>query len=238
MSEDQEIEHARIKEFYDHEYYTDHRDHDALPWHYRIIARRLGNLSGKQALDVACGTGKWLELLAARGASVHGIDLSERAVAACRIRIPHCDVREGKAEVLPFDDASFDLITCMGSLEHFLDPLQSLNEMRRVAKPGCRFLLLVPNSGFLPRRLGLFGGTHQVKVREVVRSLPEWRALFAAAGLDIVSRWRDLHVLSWEWISRQGWRASPLRLAQALALPMWPMAWQYQVYHYCRGRTS
>ncbi|MBN8726466.1 MAG: methyltransferase domain-containing protein [Xanthomonadales bacterium] len=237
MTEDPDIERARIKDFYDREYYTDHRDHDALPWHYRLIAERLGNVQGQNVLDIACGTGKWLELMSSRGAQIHGIDISELAVHACERRLPKCDVRLGVAEDLPFADATFDLVTCLGSLEHFLEPERALREMLRVAKRDARFLLLVPNSGFLPRKLGWYGGTHQVKVREVVRSLAEWDALFTSCGMSVVSRWRDLHVLSLEWIARDGWRKWPVRLIQAIVLPLWPMTWQYQVHHYCR-RTA
>jgi len=200
----------------------------------RVIANRLGNLSSSKVLDVACGIGDWLSLLKSRGSEVHGIDISERAIEMCRQRFPGGDFRLGPAEELPFATGSFDLVTCLGSLEHFVQPERALREMLRVARPDAQFLLLVPNSGFLPRRLGLFGGTHQVKVREVVRSLDEWRALFETAGLSIEARWRDLHVLSLEWIGREGWRPWLLRCAQALALPLWPLTWQYQVYHLCR----
>lgn len=234
MIEDPNPERARIKEFYDREYYTDHRDHDALPWHYRAIADRLGNLQDKSVLDIACGTGKWLEHLSTKGARISGIDISERAVDSCRARLPACDVRLGVAEELPFSESTFDLVTCLGSLEHFLEPERALREMLRVAKPDAYFLLLVPNAGFLPRRLGWYGGTHQVKVREVVRSLDEWNALFSSAGMEVTTRWRDLHVLSSEWIFRNGWLRAPVRMIQAIALPLWPMGWQYQVHHFCR----
>lgn len=238
MPQDDDAERQKIKNFYDREYYTDHRDHDALPWHYKVIAGRLGELNGSRVLDIACGTGKWLELLSARGAQVYGIDISELAIAACRARLPSSIFHVCPAEDLPFDDATFDVVTCLGSLEHFLDPEHALREMLRVAKPRGRFLLLMPNTGFLPARLGLFGGTHQVKVREMPRSLQGWESLLNSAGMSIISRWRDLHLLSREWIGRQGLRMWPLRAAQALLLPVWPMAWQYQVYHYCRRRSS
>jgi hypothetical protein len=105
--------------------------------------------------------------------------------------------------------------------------------MVRVAKPGAVFLLLVPNSGFLPLRLRLYSGTQQADVREEVRSLSEWRKLFDNAGLRVRYRWKDLHVLSPSWIFRGAWYSWPLRAAQAAVLPFWPLSWQYQVYHLC-----
>ena len=234
----QDEQFAHIKQFYDDEYYgTLLRDH-GLPWHYAVVASRLGELDGTSVLDVACGIGDWLALLKSRGSDVHGVDLSDRAIEICKRRFPGDDFRVSPAEMLPFADASFDLITCLGSLEHFVEPETALREMLRVARPNARLLLLVPNADFLPRRLGLYGGTHQVKVREVVRTLEEWTALFERAGLVVDTRWRDLHVLSLEWIGLRGWKQWLPRFAQAVMLPIWPMRWQYQVYHLCRRRGT
>ena len=105
--------------------------------------------------------------------------------------------------------------------------------MIRTAKPDAMFLLLVPNAGFLTRRLGLYAGTHQAAMREEIRSLQAWQELFASAGLHVINRWKDLHVLSPSWIARGPVYLWPLRAAQALALPFWPLSWQYQVYHLC-----
>ena len=105
--------------------------------------------------------------------------------------------------------------------------------MVRVAKREAIFLLLVPNADFLTRRLGLYGGTQQAEVREDVRTLAGWEGLFDSTGLRVTRRWRDLHVLSWSWIAQGKWYSWPCRAAQALALPFWPLSWQYQVYHLC-----
>jgi SAM-dependent methyltransferase len=230
------IDHEQVRRFYDQEYYSSSDSPGPLPWQMRRIADGMGELTGRKVLDVACGTGAWLYELASRGANPSGIDISRRAVERCRLRVPVADVREGVAEQLPFVDGSFDVVTCLGSLEHFLDQPRALCELRRVAKPGGTVLVLVPNSGFLTRRLGLYGGTGQVAIRETVRSIAEWTAMFEQAGLDVCERWRDLHPLSWQWISMGPLRARPLRLLQALALPLWPLRWQYQVYFKCRPR--
>jgi SAM-dependent methyltransferase len=224
-----------VRDFYDQDYYAETDGvHAHGTWHDRVIAGRLGDLRDKQVLDVACGLGQWLDLLHRRGARVSGIDISERAIAQCRQRFPDGDFQVGPAETLPFADGRFDRVTCMGSLEHFLDKPGALREMLRVAKADARFLILVPNAGFLTRRLGLYGGTNQTKIREDVYSLDEWRALFESAGLVVEQRWRDLHPLNWRWISYGPAWLWPIRAAQALALPLWPMSWQYQVHHYCR----
>lgn len=229
------VGHEQVRRFYDEEYYANGGEGESLPWQMRRVADRMGGIDGRKMLDIACGTGAWLAELAYRGASTAGIDISSRAVEQCRRRLPDADIREGVAEELPFEDCSFDLVTCLGSLEHFLDQPRALREMRRVAKPGATLLILVPNAGFLTRRLGLYGGTGQVAIRETVRPLEEWTTLLSDAGLEVGARWRDLHPLSMGWINQGPMHARPLRLMQALALPLWPLRWQYQVYFVCKA---
>ncbi|MGH6803508.1 MAG: hypothetical protein ACREC3_09095, partial [Methyloceanibacter sp.] len=125
-----------------------------------------------------------------------------------------------------------------GSLEHFLDQPTALREMCRVAKVDAQFLILVPNAGFLTRRLGLYGGTGQVAIREIVRSLDEWTALLKDAGLEVLARWRDLRPLGRAWITNGPIYAWPIRAAQALALAVWPVGWQYQVYFLCKTTSA
>jgi SAM-dependent methyltransferase len=228
------VDHQAVREFYDREYYgSGETGASALPWHQRLMAARLGALEGKFVLDIACGTGQWLAEMAQRGARTAGIDISERAVAKCKSRLPDADVRQGLAESLPFSDGMFDVVTCLGSLEHFLDQPQALREMVRVAKPGARLLILVPNAGFLTRRLGLYGGTGQVAIKETVRPLAEWELLLRGAGLRVTRRWRDLHTVSLSWICRGSISRWLPRGLQAIALLVWPLGWQYQVYFDC-----
>lgn len=229
-------DHEEVRRFYDSEYYGHAQRTRSLPWHMRVIASRLGDLRDRSVLDVACGAGEWLGELQRRGATVSGIDISSRAAEHARSRLPGSDIREGVAERLPFASGSFDLVTCMGSLEHFLDQPAALGEMLRVAKDDAHFVILVPNSGFLTRRLGLYRGTGQVVIRETVRSLAGWTTLLQSAGMTVKHRWRDLHTLDPGWIAAGPWPAWPLRAAQALALAAWPLAWQYQVYFFCSRR--
>lgn len=229
------VGHDNVRDFYDNEYYAAPLDRHPIAWHMRVIADRLGDLRSRNVLDIACGTGQWLGEMARRGAVPAGIDISSRAVELCRNRLPAGDIREGVAESLPFEDAKFDIVTCLGSLEHFLDQPGALREMRRVAKPGAKFLILVPNSGFLTRRLGLYGGTGQVAIRETVRSLGEWQGMLEGAGLKACARWRDLHPLSRAWIMNGPPHAWITRAAQAMLLAVWPIGWQYQVYFLCQS---
>lgn len=232
------IDHRQIQDFYNKEYYAHGGRDAALPWHVRQIAARLSVTKGNSVLDVACGTGAWLEELQRRGARISGVDISARAVELAKRRLPYADIRQSVAEKLPFADRQFDLVTCMGSLEHFLDQPVALQEMRRVGKSGARFLILVPNAGFLTRRLGLYRGTGQVAIKETVFSISEWTTMLGSSGLQVQDMWRDLHPLSRDWIFRGRGLAWMPRAAQAIALAAWPLDWQYQVYFLCNNQVA
>jgi ABC-type multidrug transport system fused ATPase/permease subunit len=79
-------------------------------------------------------------------ATITGIELSPAMLAVARQRAADLgrdvDLREGDAEHLPFDDASFDTVVCALSLCTIPDPGAAIREMRRVLTPGGRLLLL------------------------------------------------------------------------------------------------
>ncbi len=105
---------------------------------------------GKQEpriLDVGCGTGANLQMLSQFGAA-HGVDISSDALEFCRTR-GLANVKQGAAESLPHEDASFDLVTGLDVVEHLDDDVAGLREMRRVLRPGGRALLFVPAFMFL-----------------------------------------------------------------------------------------
>jgi ubiquinone/menaquinone biosynthesis C-methylase UbiE len=226
-------EHNEIKEFYETTYYKNVGFSIIIPKHLIRLTGKIGIKSGQKILDVACGKGEWLLAAKKMGAKPSGIDLSQKAIVICKLNMPEDNFIAGPAEKLPFPNNYFDIVSCLGALEHFLDPEGALKEMVRVAKNNARFLILVPNRDFLTRRLGFYEGTEQHDIREMVLSLDEWETMFNKCGLQVSEMWRDLHVISWSWISSRGILIMPLRLMQALALAIWPLSWQYQVYMLC-----
>ncbi|MFN2576176.1 MAG: class I SAM-dependent methyltransferase [Pyrinomonadaceae bacterium] len=100
-----------------------------------------------QILDVGCGTGANLKMLAQFGAA-QGVDVSPDAVAFCRQRGLE-NVKLGAAESLPYEDKEFDLVTALDVLEHMDDDIAGLREMRRVLRTGGRLFLFVPTFMFL-----------------------------------------------------------------------------------------
>lgn len=230
---EQDSELDDMRAFYDDVYYANANKPLQGTAHLRNLARKIAVSREDAVLDIACGLGEWLHVCSTAGAQVHGVDLSKRAIEYCDKHLPDGTFHAVPAEKLPFENAQFDVVSCLGSLEHFVDPVIALKEMARVAKPDARILILVPNADFLTRKLGLFGGTNQKDAKEVVRTLPQWEDLLQQAGLTVTVKWKDLHVMSWNWVLMNGWLAAPLRALQVLALVVWPLRWQYQVYHLC-----
>ncbi|MBS1793815.1 MAG: class I SAM-dependent methyltransferase [Acidobacteria bacterium] len=92
-------------------------------------------------LDVGCGTGANLEMLAKFGAS-EGVDVSDDALEFCRAK--GLKVHKGLAEELPFADESFEVVTALDVVEHLDDDVAGLREMFRVLKKGGKSLIFVP----------------------------------------------------------------------------------------------
>ncbi len=122
---------------------------DEHHWWYRgrraIIAAELQRLPIRppaRVLDAGCGSGRTLLELQRYG-EVCGIELDQQA-AAFAARRGSFDVRVGRLELMPWADASFDLITCLDVIEHTPDDVVTLRELRRVSKPGGWLLLTVP----------------------------------------------------------------------------------------------
>ncbi len=103
---------------------------------YIAVHHRLGVDAGDQLLDVACGSGLAVELARLRGASCAGIDASPRLVAIARDRNPDSDIRVGDMNALPFDPASFDVVTSSRGI--WGTTPGAVAEIYRVLRPGGR----------------------------------------------------------------------------------------------------
>jgi SAM-dependent methyltransferase len=103
---------------------------------YVAMHHRLGVDAGDRLLDVACGSGLAVELARLRGASCSGIDASARLAAVARDRNPDCDIRIGDMHALPWDPASFDVVTSFRGI--WGTTPGAVAEIYRVLRPGGR----------------------------------------------------------------------------------------------------
>lgn len=104
-------------------------------------------------LDAGCGSGHFSAMLAARGASVLGVDAAHAMIEGARaLASTHMDghrmrfERIDSVEDLPLEDASFDGLISLSVLEYVPDPARALREFARVLKPGCPAIISLANS--------------------------------------------------------------------------------------------
>ena len=164
---------------------------------YAVFLSLLAVQRGESLLDIACGPGLLLECAVKRGVRPSGIDLSAVAVRRARERLPDLPIHEANAEKLPFEDAAFDCITCLGSLERMLHREKALAEMRRVLKPGGRLCLMVRNARSLSWRLTRLLGRQNREGHQDAATQAEWRSLLSEAGFRIEAVHPDQWPLMW-----------------------------------------
>jgi SAM-dependent methyltransferase len=100
-------------------------------------------LSGKQVLECGCGAGRFTEILLAKGACVTSIDLSE-AVDANQENFPQTEThRIGQADILqlPFAPEQFDVVFCLGVIQHTPNPEETIACLYEQVRPGGTILI-------------------------------------------------------------------------------------------------
>lgn len=162
----------------------------------------VGEVQGKRALDIATGGGHTALALARAGAKVVATDLTPEMLQAAQGFIAsqedaaslEVEFQTAKAEDLPFEAGSFDLVSCRIAAHHFLNPQKFVAEVARVLKPAGRFALI---DNIAPEKPDLAQAMNQIeKVRDPSHnqaySVRQWVDLLANAGLEVyqLSRWR------------------------------------------------
>ncbi len=107
----------------------------------QIIQNPKSKIQNPKILDVGCGTGANLEMLANFG-EAEGVDVSDDALEFCKQK--GLKAHKGLAESLPFADESFDVVTALDVVEHLDDDIAGLKEMNRVLRTGGKTLIFVP----------------------------------------------------------------------------------------------
>jgi ubiquinone/menaquinone biosynthesis C-methylase UbiE len=151
-----DLEDEKINRGHSENYFGDYRDF----WWNRsfldLTAKRLELKKHHSMLDVGCGHGHWTRILApylSQNAEITAVDsepkwyqenkelkeLFERSGNSLKLQ-------KGDAQNLPFEENSFDLVTCQTVLIHVPQPARAIAEMKRVLKPGGTLLCVEPNN--------------------------------------------------------------------------------------------
>ena len=157
----------------------------------RYLTPLLAHLHGKHILDLACGTGRWLQKLLAKGAGgVVGVDSSaamlrvagEKDAIAGRLAQADC-LR------LPFPASAFDLVICSFALSHIPDLQGIVSELGRVTKSGAEVLVsdLHPEAYARGWRTGFRDGRSAVQIEILPRTAEEIIRAFYSAGFECLT---------------------------------------------------
>ena len=129
----------------------------------------LANIPGKRVLDIGCGGGILSESMAVKGATVTGIDLSNKALAVARLHLLESgntvEYREISAEQLAGESpASYDVVSCMEMLEHVPNPASTIAACAALVKPGGHAFFSTINRNAKAYLLSVFGAEYVLKM--------------------------------------------------------------------------
>ncbi len=184
--------------------------HRINPLRLGWIERLAGGFVGKRVLDVGCGGGILAESMAAQGAQVLGIDLSDKALGVAKLHKIESgaavDYRLVAAEELARElSGSFDVVTCMEMLEHVPAPASVIAACAALTKPGGLLVFSTINRNPKSYLFAIIGAEYVLKL--LPRGTHDWArflkpaevaALARTAGLDLV----ELIGLSYNPISK------------------------------------
>lgn len=205
---------------------------------YRWLLQLLRPIPGRNLLDVACGEGV-LSRFAQTEFGLHAVG-SDLSLAATQIGASESAARfcVNNGETLPFRDASFDYVTCIGSLEHFLSMEAGIREMVRVLRPDGLACILLPNTyGLLNNVYKAFKtGWSTIDEQPLQRYLAraEWAALLEAGGFQIIETIKYERETPTSMRDRLWYATHPRALVKLALTPLIPLNLATCLVYICR----
>lgn len=129
----------------------------------------IAGLVGKSVLDVGCGGGILSEAMAARGASVTGIDLAEKPLKVARLHLLESGrqvdyIKISAEELARTRPGRFDVVTCMELLEHVPDPAATVRACSELVKPGGWVFFATINQNLKAYAFAVLGAEYILKL--------------------------------------------------------------------------
>lgn len=157
---------------------------------YKWVYTQLDLQLHEQYLDISCGRGQLANMAKAHSIAASGLDLSHAALKSGLRTSPTAGLVAGNSQALPFVDGVFDVLSNIGSVEHYVDMELAIREMARVMRQNGRAYILVPNTYSLLHNILLAykSGYSVVDVQPIQRyaARQEWADMFARNGLQVV----------------------------------------------------
>jgi 2-polyprenyl-6-hydroxyphenyl methylase/3-demethylubiquinone-9 3-methyltransferase len=155
-------------------------------------------LKDKRVIDIGCGGGLLSEGMAALGAQVTGIDLSEKALSVARLHLYESghavDYRLISAEAMAAEaPGSFDHVTCLEMLEHVPDPASTVAACARLVKPGGQVFLSTLNRNAKAYLVAVLGAEYLLQL--LPRGTHDYSRFLKPAELAGLCRKAGLEVL-------------------------------------------
>ncbi len=183
-----------VESFYPPVYYgaPGAKFHPLIEWLVRMVGTRhvrsltRGLRPGARILDVGCGRGVLLSVLADHGFEAHGVEVSE---AACWGADPRAQIRIApRLAEARYEAGHFDEVIFWHVLEHLPEPRETLEEARRILRPGGRLIVAVPNFASLQAAWAKEAWFHLDPPRHLFHfSASALRALVVRAGFVLQS---------------------------------------------------
>ncbi|MFC3534025.1 bifunctional 2-polyprenyl-6-hydroxyphenol methylase/3-demethylubiquinol 3-O-methyltransferase UbiG [Vogesella facilis] len=179
------------------------KDSEFKPLH-EINPLRLGfiddfaAIAGKTVLDVGCGGGILAESMAAKGASVTGIDLAKKSLKVAQLHSLESGVSVSY-RCVPVEElaaeapASFDVVTCMEMLEHVPDPLSVVHACAELVKPGGWVFFSTLNRNAKAYLLAVVGAEYVLNM--LPRGTHEYRRFLKPSELARMARGAGLELV-------------------------------------------
>ena len=142
-------------------------------------------------IDVGCGEGGFANFAAYQGAEVIATDVDDACVAKTQRKLSRSKAKSFETHVsdtnpLPVENERVSKVICMEVLEHVDDPRKFMAELVRVGKPGCQYLLTVPDPASENLQLDLAPECYWQPPNHVrIYSHDDFRSLVEGSGLII-----------------------------------------------------
>ena len=137
---------------------------DSTVAHLHRYAYALEYVQDKVVLDIACGEGYGTDILSAKASFIHGVDISDEAIAHAKSKYSKKNINfiKGYADNIPLDDESVDIVVSFETIEHHDKHQEMISECKRVLKKDGILIISSPDKYYYSDRRN-YKNTYHVK---------------------------------------------------------------------------